>query len=514
MSATTHQLHCDPETETDSAEIAIMVHGTYAGAEENCGESWWQSGSPVGTKIQALLPSSIRVAKESEVFHWSGDNSERSRNKAAAKLLRHLRSLDQQGQDYHLVGHSHGGSVIWNAIQLSALLRRPLRGLKSWTTIGTPFMQHRSCGALNAKNLIGLIIGLVLLVPAMAAPKQLLKTTYNIVTDNRSAAILLEPDHEVGYATVVRLPVLAMVEAFGIPVQRQPDGVRVGSFDPASEMSLLRYFLATPEGLFLLLVMLALSYFFIHILVLCISPVIESYRIRIEQRLRRRAFEIYGGRWLGIWSPDDEAINGLRATLNVSVSFVSKMAPSEVVFLSDISALLWRPYYWIFAPLYNRIVQPAVDGKVRNIVVRAAQGSDRPMAQLIDVLPCPVAEAECAAPPLPALLNVKLLAFANRNAHQLVPRLRNLIAHTSFTSGLESLGGQLGGKELVHTAYFEQDEILKLVAANMTWESEGSQRLAPMPPWLRKWFLALKQDDGSSKDAKGIHESAPTKKAA
>jgi hypothetical protein len=269
----------------------------------------------------------------------------------------------------------------------------------------------------------------------------------------------------------------------------------VGSFDPDGGQSLAQYFFLTPEGLFLLILMVALSYFFIHCAVLCISPAIESHRIRLEQRLHRQAFEEYGARWLGIWSPDDEAINGLRATLSISVSFVSKAFPREVVYLSDTFALLSRPYYWLFAPLYNRFVHPAIDGKVRSIVIRSAQGNDRPTATLADVTPYPAGAAEIAPPSLPALLNIRLLAFANKHAHELVPKLRSLIASNSFASGLEAFGAQLSGKELVHTAYFEQDEILKLVAANMTWKSaadEDYDTLQAMPPWLRKWFLAFK----------------------
>ncbi len=479
----------------DRESIAIMVHGTYASAADDCGERWWQSGSPFARKIQSLLPNCIRVAGEHEVFHWSGANSERARSKAAAKLLKRLQSLEAEGRDYHLVGHSHGGSVIWNAMKMSVLIRRPLQGLCSWTTIGTPFMQHRSPGALNLKNLLGLIVGLILLIPAMAAPIELATTLGNIAVDNR-AMVVLEPDQEISYLnSTLRSPVLASIEYLGIAIDRKPTGIHVGSFDPAGGQTLAKYFFATPEGLVLLVLMIAMSYFFIHCTVLCISPAIESYRIRLEHRLHQRAFDVYGRRWLGIWSPDDEAINGLRATLNISVSFVSKMFPREVVYLSDTFALLSRPYYWLLAPIYNRLLHPAVNGKVRNIVIRAAQGNDRPTATLVDVTPFPGVAADLSPPPLPALLNVRLLAFANKHAHELVPKVRNLIVQRSFASGLESFGGQLSGKELVHTAYFEQEEILKLIAANMTWETaeiKDPAQLRSMPPWLRKWFVAFK----------------------
>ena len=180
--------------------VAVMVHGTYAANDENSGSNWWQAGSPVSRRLRDLLPGFVRPADEEEVFHWSGENSERARSKAAAKLVSHLRKLEVKGQDYHLVGHSHGGSVIWNAMKLTTLSKRPLKGLRSWTTVGTPFMHHCSPGAWNVRNLLGLIVGLLLLVPAMSAPKQLVKIVYNMAADNRTAIIL-----ERLYATAVHV---------------------------------------------------------------------------------------------------------------------------------------------------------------------------------------------------------------------------------------------------------------------------------------------------------------------
>ena len=54
--------------------------------------------------------------REGEVFHWSGENSERSRIKAGRDLLEYLLALESAGRGYHLIGHSHGGSVIWHAL--------------------------------------------------------------------------------------------------------------------------------------------------------------------------------------------------------------------------------------------------------------------------------------------------------------------------------------------------------------------------------------------------------------
>lgn len=474
----------------------ILVHGTYAGSTESKGDHWWQSGSKVFEKLQSLLPENSRVADEYQVFHWSGENSERARIKAARNLLRKVRKLESQGEDCHLVGHSHGGSVIWSALQLSMLIKRPLKGLRSWTTIGTPFLQHRSRGVWNVRNWLGLFIGLVLLRPAFMAPKLLITTFHHIVIGH-DKGLTLDPDHEIGYMALIREPILAFIEAVGVAVTRLPDGVHIGSYDPATGQSLAQYFFMTTEGIFLIGLTTVMAYAFVHVALLCISPAIESYRIRLEHRMQRRAFDEYRSRWLGIWSPEDEAINGLRATLDLSVSFVRKMIPRERVFLSDSIALLSRPYYWLAVPIFNRLLHPALDGTVRNVVVRAAQGNDRSTVTLVDVTPCPVSEFNDLARPLPELMNARLLAFTNNHAHALVKNLRKLLGQPSFTSGLETFGEHLSGNELVHTAYFEQEEVLSLIASNITWDAASDDTLAEMrsmPPWLKKWFVDYKQE--------------------
>lgn len=74
--------------------VAILVHGTFAGDARDSGEKWWQPGSDASTELQTKLPDGVRVAEGPEVFHWSGDNSERARSKAAVRLLEHLKTQE------------------------------------------------------------------------------------------------------------------------------------------------------------------------------------------------------------------------------------------------------------------------------------------------------------------------------------------------------------------------------------------------------------------------------------
>jgi hypothetical protein len=491
MTTTSPPLRLRPSPATPQEDaIVILVHGTFAGDQKDAGDKWWQAGSEAAVELQSRLPRGVRVAENSEVFHWSGENSERARSKAALQLLDRLHELEGQSREYHLVGHSHGGSVIWNALKMTTLTHRPLENLKSWTTVGTPYLQHRSRSAWSFSNLAGLAAGLFLLPPAFRSICRLTELLVDAVIGN-NVAMYLEPDDQAGYVAILRSPILSTLEWLGVAVQRTPEGIHVGNYDPNSGMSLMNYLFATPEGLLLLTTILIVSYVFLHLSMISLRPAIESFRIRSEQRLQRRAFDDYGTRYLAIWSPDDEAINGLRATLHLSVSFVGKMMPQERVFLSDSIGLLSRPYYWLFAPLFNRWVQPPVDRMVRNMVRRSAQGNDRPTATIIDVTPSPIGELRDRVPPLPPSINEQILTTADHHARNIAPKLRKLLGEASLMQGMDTFCKELSGRELVHTSYFDHPDVIELISCNITWgmgDGMVQWKTWRMDPKIAQWF--------------------------
>ena len=124
---------------SDDPSVVILVHGTFAGAKLDRGNKWWQAGSTTARQLQARLPKHVEVASDAMVFHWSGENSERARSKAAFDLLKFVEPLETQGIPYHLVGHSHGGSVIWNMLKLATIQHRSLERLRTWTTVGRDY---------------------------------------------------------------------------------------------------------------------------------------------------------------------------------------------------------------------------------------------------------------------------------------------------------------------------------------------------------------------------------------
>ena len=89
------------------------------------------------------------------------------------------------------------------------------------------------------------------------------------------------------------------------------------------------------EGLTIFGTMIVACYIFLSLAIHSFPPALESHRIRAEENLDKRAFKRFQSRWLGLWSEQDEAINGLRATLSVTASFVGEMMPRNRVFVSD-----------------------------------------------------------------------------------------------------------------------------------------------------------------------------------
>jgi hypothetical protein len=237
-----------------------------------------------------------------------------------------------------------------------------------------------------------------------------------------------------------------------------------------------------------------------------LSSVSEGLRIGWEKRLEQRAFTTFRERWLGLWTEDDEAINGLRATMELSVSFISDLAVREHIFVSDLISLPSRPLYRIIAPIFNRLIRPLLDSKIREIVIKTAQGNDRPAAHVVAVSPHPILQTpESEVPPLPDHLQTSIRQHADHHANELGPKLRVLLSQPSMTAGLEGFSKTLSGRELVHTSYFDHQEVIDLLALNICWSRAGNQpRRASTSLEVVHWFHDFKRLQGAAMPQRGI----------
>lgn len=131
----------------------ITVHGTHAAADEDEGSKWWQRGSEFHRLLETHYGEPIAI----EPFHWNGLNSERARRQAGDRLYKKLRDISEP---FHIMGHSHGGSVIVEALRTGLLKRDKLENLRSWTCVGTPFLRFDPNGFIL--NRVGFLWRVVL----------------------------------------------------------------------------------------------------------------------------------------------------------------------------------------------------------------------------------------------------------------------------------------------------------------------------------------------------------------
>ena len=124
-------------------EPVLLVHGTSANRKHEGNPGWWQPQSEFCGRLESLLAaegSSARIA--ATPFAWTGANSELARLEAGRALSQRLAALevDKTIHRYHLIGHSHGGNVILNALRS---LETSPRKLGRVIFMGTPVLTFR-----------------------------------------------------------------------------------------------------------------------------------------------------------------------------------------------------------------------------------------------------------------------------------------------------------------------------------------------------------------------------------
>ena len=481
-------------------------------------EKWWQTGSP----FQTALFDQLGLAEHPGFtpFSWSGTNSERARRKAARLLIRELRQLDRDGVAFHLIGHSHGGSVIAEAMLIAARRRIRLDSLKSITTIGTPFIEF-AFQRIAALRILRSIRDSWPLLSSF-----LLAFVCSIIISQRGMNMggLLDPIGPIGQTLV--LVVCAIAD------------VLVGP---------------------LLLIGLVRALFFT-----------KGHRFRRKDL--KRASRL-GRIWLGIWDKNDEAIASLAVARHVQMSLFRGWRISGVIqLLMNLSFYLALVSVFIvgvvlivsvstgailggagayFKPaqaalgwfaqevsprilfsiglmgggaiwavivgsalgalflLFRFIIDPVFRLSGAKWLDQAAASQLRRQAYGLDISGEWVRGAS-AKPwfsrtgwaPLPQSIHDELLGVVNSAAVTTVSKLRDFLG-SAYISGrrvdvLADLTGQLSWNELIHTSYFDIPRLTKLIALGITRAADE-----PVPATLAsdheiaQWLDAMSTGDGS-----------------
>ena len=457
----------------------ITVHGTGAGSGQDDGELWWQKGSPFLGRLSGVINlSHVDVVQ----FHWDiGANSETARRNAGKRLYQLLKGFDESGEDYYVIGHSHGGSVTYNALLHSVQIGRPLRRLQAWCTIGTPFID--------------------------LAPKRFLISRL----DAPGLAVFT-----LGVALVFALLVLIVSHLIGTEVTREIDEQLKGTA--------LGHLYLPMLGTACILAFASYAALYAY----------ERFMNRwISDRVKQRTAELYAGSWIGLTHADDEAIASLRAASQFKPQIVPRnflaqgfaLIPVGLLF-TGLLALLWKlegnllkpvdqlkafsttlekikpqkldqslieilPGFsglaWWLALLAATLVIASVVVYVFKLIGHAV---GRPVAAAVDRLvwasvreqvwgddlPAEYVRGVSSHPPmfaprykpLPASIAAPVADLSNLSAGETLRKLRgNLGMSTTTSRSGDFLGSALmvlNWRELIHTAYFDIDEFVRLVA--------------------------------------------------
>jgi hypothetical protein len=411
--------------------VVLLVHGTNAAQEADEGESWWQRESDFHRWFVAQMGTRLDCQPSGGVFHWTGENTEWARQEAGRALAGSIRAMEEEQRPYHLVGHSHGGSVIWNALRDVATEKNPLPNLRSWTTIGTPFLHYRARAA-----------NLYLLLPVFTACYML-------------------------------LPLLGHLRTWWamLPTLWSHPATRTGS-------------IALP-ALCAVLVAVALAGIF-HF----VSRFLGARRERARHAAWNEAYRVLGERHLAIWSPDDEAANGLRGTLAMGGEIIPRPRFGSG-WMQRLLAWSLRTYIgW-----YERFFARPGDEFILDRVSRKLQGNDTGDLELVGVGAAPIAGLVPQAP-LPDPVCRELREYANRYAAAAVAGVRNAMGLLA-TSGahlpqlVTGFTAQLTGRELVHTAYYDAAPVRDLIRRHIHAAESGD---LPGPRDELGHWLATRRD--------------------
>ena len=108
----------------------VLIWGTFASEAE-----WVQKGSFFRTTLRRILKG-FGVDCEFHIFSWSGVNSHVARRDASSNLEGVLFDLSEKTKDdIFVVGHSHGGSVAYNALSNNPKLKSKVSRLFSLSLI-------------------------------------------------------------------------------------------------------------------------------------------------------------------------------------------------------------------------------------------------------------------------------------------------------------------------------------------------------------------------------------------
>ena len=458
----------------------ILIHGTKFSASRgssdgqlepgsSTGEAWYEDGHSFRkfllNRLAAQDPDTeFRIVD----FDWTGSNSEESRRTAGERLGAVLREREANGVPYHLIAHSHGGSVVWHALVDA---KRPLGQLQSWTTVGTPFLTFRPKASL-AVYLVG-FGGLAWLTAA--DPLGL-----------RSKAVR-------GIAPFAERQWIDLKAVF----------VNAWHGEPGAWGALVVAGLTIVLGLVLAVVVVRML----------IGPPLAHLVCALRRGRERRAWKRYGERWHPLVSQHDEAIQGLKCIADPPVQRifqVPKLCLRHLYLPIRVAALPVQAGFSFVRVATNSVVAPVIDHAVTRRIVDKMHGADIPGLRLQTVSSAPAGERQPRM--LTADADDEIRYKSEQGAVRTVTALRAVLTGEGNRPTEGTLGrvaGCLASIELVHTTYFSCLEVRNAITSRIS-SSKPAELETELDPTRvehgrpRQWRAGLREWGGRAYAAAAV----------
>lgn len=445
-----------------SQTVFLTVHGTFDAVANPHEPRWWEPNSTFWKTILAPSPDG-QITGTVKPFIWSGKNSAFEREVAARALVKQIKALRKTCDNIHLIGHSHGGNVIedaleriaWNGARKPSLSksRNPSK-IRSVTTLGTPFLDRRE--STLRKILIVLMLILVVI-------------------------ILL--------GSILMTVLVAMLASLPI------EGAAIGATDP----KVLGAFAAVT--LIPLVILLPLLLLFIR----------NWHTLRFRRNARTPA------NWLSVFHPQDEAIFLLTSTNSAAYEFyqdgvisanVRRKLDAAMIFTAAAAlilfalsilansmdwgsfsvftqrfeygnvllvlgafALLLNPVFVVarlIVGLFDAPLRGWANGQVRGILRGLAFGEDHHV-KLVDVAAVPFV-FECSGVAVAGPTAESMSTEAKDSFIRYINASHQCISWQSAKANSDAIGDMLMGLttvKTIHSAYFHHPEVVGLVADHL-----------------------------------------------
>lgn len=445
-----------------SRTVYLSVHGTFDAIANPAEPRWWE---PTSAFWQAILASSPHGRRDGTVqsFVWSGKNSAYEREVAARALVKELNALRKRFDNIHLIGHSHGGNVIedaleriaWNGARRPSLSRRPNPSkIRSVTTLGTPFLNRRESALRKVLIILTmlLVVGIVLFAVLFAIlATALTSAAIDTAAVNANKAKLYEV-----YAVVTLIPLVLLLPLVLLFIRNWHTlRFRRGTRTPANWLAV---FHPQDEAIFLLSSAKTASYEFYQP-----GVISANARRRIDAAIIFAASASLLSFGLGLAA----MVLGGGSVSAFGTTFIA----AETFFSLGLVALIVIPLIAVarlFVGFLDRPMRNWANSQIRGILKGLSFGEDHHV-KLVDVAAVPFV-FECSGVAVTGPIGDQMAEEAKDSFIRYVSASHQCISWQTAKANSDAIGDMLMGLTTVrtiHSSYFHRPEIVMMIADHM-----------------------------------------------